>query len=204
MGSRGGPRNRSRIGLLGGTFDPPHLGHLVVAEVARVTLELCEVQFVVAGQPWMREDFSKGEHRLSMVQLAAEDNPAFRVNRSEVDREGSTYTADTLEELTAEMPAAALYFLVGADAAAKMEDWRDVEKALELATFVAVARPGYEVERRGRIRGRLEWLEVPAIDISSTELRRRFGAGEAVRYQLPRTVEDYVRQQGLYGATPEP
>ncbi|MDQ3931697.1 MAG: nicotinate-nucleotide adenylyltransferase, partial [Actinomycetota bacterium] len=144
MGLTGGSRNRSKIGLLGGTFDPPHLGHLVVAEIARVTLELAEVQFVVAGQPWMREDFSKAEHRLSMVQLAAEGNSAFRVNRSEVDREGPTYTADTLEQLTAEMPGVALYFLVGADAAAKMEDWRGVEKALELATFVAVTRPGYD------------------------------------------------------------
>ncbi len=203
MGSTGGSRNRSRIGLLGGTFDPPHLGHLIVAEVARVTLELTEVHFVVAGQPWMRDDFSKPEHRLSMVQLATEDNPAFRVNRSEVDREGPTYTADTLEELAAEIPAASLYFLVGADAAAKLEDWRRVEKALELATFVAVTRPGYDVERKGRIRGRLAWLEVPAIDISATELRRRFGTGEAVRYQLPRTVEEYVRLHGLYGSAAE-
>lgn len=199
-----GSTNRSRIGLLGGTFDPPHLGHLVVAEVARVTLHLAEVQFVVAGQPWMREDFSPAEHRVSMVQLAAEDNPAFRVNRSEVDREGPTYTADTLEELTAEIPGADLYFLLGADAAAKMEDWRSVEKALELATFVAVTRPGYEVERKGSILGRLEWLEVPAIDVSATDLRRRFAAGEAVRYQLPRTVEEYVRQHGLYRAEPQP
>lgn len=204
MGSSGGSRNRSRIGLLGGTFDPPHLGHLVVAEVARVTLDLAEVQFIVAGQPWMREDFSQAEHRLSMVQLAAEDNSAFRVNRSEVEREGPTYTADTLEELTAEMPGATFYFLVGADAAAKMEEWRGVEKALELATFVAVTRPGYDLERRGKIRGRLEWLEVPAIDISATDLRRRFAAGEAVRYQLPRTVEEYVRQHGLYGCAPKP
>lgn len=193
----------SRIGLLGGTFDPPHLGHLVVAEVARVTLELAEVQFVVAGRPWMREDFSKAEHRVSMVQLAVKDNPAFRLDRREVDREGATYTADTLEALTVEIPEAALYFLVGADAAAKMEDWRSVEKALELATFVAVTRPGHQVERKGPILGQLEWLEAPAIDISATELRRRFGAGEAVRYQLPRTVEEYVRYHGLYGAAAE-
>ncbi|MDQ4130938.1 MAG: nicotinate-nucleotide adenylyltransferase, partial [Actinomycetota bacterium] len=187
-----GSTNSSRIGLLGGTFDPPHLGHLVVAEVARVTLQLTEVHLVVAGQPWMREDFSHAEHRLSMVQLAVEDNAALRVNRSEIEREGPTYTADTLEELTSERPGAALYFLVGADAAAKLEEWHRVEKALELATFVAVTRPGYEVERRGPILGRLERLEVPAIDISGSDLRRRFKAGEAVRYQLPRAVEDYV------------
>ncbi|MFN2556217.1 MAG: nicotinate-nucleotide adenylyltransferase [Nitriliruptorales bacterium] len=193
----------SRIGLLGGTFDPPHLGHLVVAEVARVTLQLSEVHLVVAGQPWMRDDFSQVEHRLSMVQLAAEDNATFRVNRSEVDREGATYTADTLEEIRSERPDADLYFLVGADAAAKLEDWHRVEKALELATFVAVTRPGYDVERKGPILGRLERLEVPAIDISGSDLRRRFGAGEAVRYQLPRTVEDYVREHGLYGASRE-
>ncbi len=196
-------RNSPRIGLLGGTFDPPHLGHLVVAEVARVTLQLTEVHLVVAGQPWMRDDVSQAEHRLSMVQLAAEDNSAFRVNRSEIEREGPTYTADTLEQLSIEKPDAALCFLVGADAAAKMEDWHRIEKALELATFVAVTRPGYEVERTGPILGRLERLEVPALGISGSDLRRRFRVGEAVRYQLPRTVEDYVRQRGLYGAKSE-
>lgn len=190
--------NGPRIGLLGGTFDPPHLGHLVVAEIARVALELDQVQFVVAGQPWMKDSWSDAEHRVEMVDLATKDNDAFRVNTSEVERSGPTYTADTLEELTSRMPGVELCFLLGADAAAKLEEWYAVERALELASFVAVTRPGHRLELDGPILGQVTALETPAIEISSTDLRRRFREGEAVRYQLPEAVEHYVRAHRLY------
>lgn len=189
-----------RIGLLGGTFDPPHLGHLIVAEVARVALELDQVQFVVAGAPWMKDTCSPAGQRIEMVELVTEGNDAFTVNRTEVDRDGPTYTVDTLQQLRSEDPEVDPYFLLGADAAQKLPQWRDVERALELATFVAVTRPGYELDLTGPVLGQVKRIEVPAIEISSTDLRRRFRSGEAVRYQLPDAVENYVRAHDLYGS----
>ncbi|MDP9021125.1 MAG: nicotinate-nucleotide adenylyltransferase [Actinomycetota bacterium] len=190
-----GPR---RIGLLGGTFDPPHLGHLVIAEVARVELDLDQVQFVVAGQPWMKQRCSPSEDRVRMVELAVADDPAFHVNRSEIDRGCLTYTVDTLQELQAAISGAELFFLVGEDAAANMPEWREVDKALELARFVMLTRPGYDVELDGPILGRLERLTTPEIGISSTDLRARFRQGRAVRHQLPDAVIDHIRAHSLY------
>ncbi|MGH3441104.1 MAG: nicotinate-nucleotide adenylyltransferase [Nitriliruptorales bacterium] len=195
------PRERRRIGLLGGTFDPPHLGHLVAAECARVSLELDEVRFVVAGAPWMKERCSPAEHRIAMVELAVADEPSFVVSRREVDRAGTTYTVETLEELHEEEPAADLFFLVGADAAQNFDQWKDPERCLELATCVVVTRPGYEVDRSRPLLERFVHLDVPGIGISSTDLRRRFREGRAVRHQLPAAVERYVRAHGLFVAT---
>lgn len=189
-----------RIGLLGGTFDPPHLGHLVVAEVARVRLELDIVRFVVAGEPWMKDEVSSAEDRCRMVELAIAEHDAFQLDRSEIDRPGPTYTIDTLEKLVSEVPDADLYFLAGADAIEKLPLWNDVEKCLELATFVAVSRAGYDASLEGPLLDQVLRLDVPAIAISSTELRRRFREDDAVRYQLPRAVEDHVREHRLYGA----
>lgn len=187
-----------RIGLLGGTFDPPHLGHLIVAEVARVRLELDEVQFVVAGAPWMKEEWSPAEDRLRMVELAIADTDAFVVNRTEVDREGPTYTADTLEELHSADPDCELFFLLGADAAQRLDEWKQIEQALDQATFVVVTRPGYTLDPHAPMTDRVRTLEVPQIGISSTDLRRRFREGDAVRYQLPDVVETYIRERQLY------
>lgn len=192
-----------RLGLLGGTFDPPHLGHLVVAEVARVALRLDEVRLVVAGDPWMKEELSDPEDRVRMVDLAVDDDPCLVVDRSEVDREGVTYTVDTLSALRDEDPSRELVFLLGADAAQKLAQWREVERSLELARFVAVRRPGYQLVRDHPLLERVEELDVPQIGVSSTEMRRRFGAGEAVRHLVPLAVERYVREHGLYGAGPE-
>jgi nicotinate-nucleotide adenylyltransferase len=189
-----------RIGLLGGTFDPPHLGHLVAAEVGRVSLALDEVQLVVAGSPWMKGDYSDPEHRVRMVEQAVADDPHLTVNRSEADRQGITYTYDTLQELTDREPDADLFFLLGADAAIRLSEWREIDKAIELATFVVLTRPGYDPPADEPLLAEAEWLEMPAIGISSTDLRRRFAHGLPVRYQLPAAVESYVREHGLYGA----
>lgn len=191
-----------RVGLLGGTFDPPHLGHLVAAEVARVVLGLDAIHFVVAGEPWMKDRISPAEHRVRMVELAVADNDCFHANRTEIDRPGPTYTVDTLRQLSDANPDVELYFLLGTDAVAKLPDWKQGEEALKLATFVAIPRPGHEVTLEGPTLGRVRRLDAPAIDISSTDLRRRFREGGAVRYQLPAPVERYVREQGLY--TPRP
>ncbi len=187
-----------RIGLLGGTFDPPHLGHLIVAEVARVQLRFDEVQFVVAGAPWMKDEWSAADHRLRMVELATAEADAFVVNRREVDREGPTYTAETLQELHDADPDVELFFLLGADAAQRLDEWKQIERALEHATFVVVTRPGYSLDRDTPMLDRVEILEVPRIGISSTDLRRRFREGAAVRFQLPDVVAAYVRDQRLY------
>lgn len=187
-----------RVGLLGGTFDPPHLGHLVVAEEARVELQLAEVRFVVAGDPWMKQEVSPARHRVEMTRLAVADDPHLTVDEREVRRPGITYTADTLDELAAEEPATAWFFLAGDDALRALPEWDRAEDAVARATFVAVSRPGHQLDVDHPLLASVQRLEVPPIDISSTELRRRVRAGRAVRYQLPVSVHRYIVEHGLY------
>ncbi|MDX1620018.1 MAG: nicotinate-nucleotide adenylyltransferase [Nitriliruptorales bacterium] len=194
---------RRRVGLLGGTFDPPHIGHLVAAEEARVALGLEEVRFLVAGDPWMKDQTGTSAQRVDMAELAVAGNDGLSVDSREIRREGPTYTADTLKELRQEEPGADWVFLVGADAAAHIAEWERVEDALAMAEFVAMTRPGYSFDRSGPLTSRVGVIEVPAVGVSSTDLRRRFAEGRAVRYQLPRSVERYVREHGLYGAAHE-
>ena len=193
-----------RIGLLGGTFDPPHLGHLVVAEIARVRLSLSDVLLLVAGDPWMKKTSSSPEHRVAMARLAVADHPSLHCDDREVRRSGPTYTADTLEELTEEDPDASFVFLLGSDALEHLPSWKRVRRALELGEFVAVRRPGTALVRDDPLQQQVGELTVPQLDISSTDLRERFARGDAVRFQLPRAVEEYVRREGLYGAGDEP
>lgn len=187
-----------RVGLLGGTFDPPHLGHLVVAETARVELGLDEVRLLVAGDPWMKEGHSEAAHRVAMARLAVAGDPHLVVDDRETRRDGPTYTADTLEELRSEEPGVVWTFLLGADAAAKLPRWRRAADALALASFVVVTRPGHRVELTGGLLSGLAELEVPQIEISSTELRRRVREGGAVRYLVPAPVLAYIGEHGLY------
>lgn len=184
-----------RIGVLGGTFDPPHIGHLVVAECARVELHLDEVRLVPTGDPWMKSTVASAEQRLAMTRAAVGADPFLAVDDREVRRGGPTYTVDTLSELTREEPSARLLFLVGADAAADLGEWDRIEEAERLATFVCVTRPGAAVVGRAG----LTHLEIPAIDVSSTDLRRRVAGGRAVRYLTPPAVEAYIRANALYG-----
>jgi len=193
-------REGRRIALLGGTFDPPHIGHLIVAEAARVALELDEVRFVVAGMPWMKSSVSPARDRFAMVQLAVADNLFFVADASESDRPGPTFTVDTLRTVALAEPDAAMFFLLGADAAQMLPKWHDIDACLGLATFVVVGRMGYATGD-GPFDDRLLHVEVPLLDISSTELRSRFAAGTSVRYLVPADVERYVREHGLYGAT---
>lgn len=193
---------RPRVGLLGGTFDPPHVGHLVVAECARVELGLDEVRFLVANDPWMKSTSAAPDHRLAMVRAAVVDDPHFVVDDRELRRGGPTYTADTLAQLATEEPGTRWVFLLGADAAAALDRWDRIGEAEQLAEFVCVARPGHQVPAREGL-GR---VDVPALDISSTDLRRRVADGRAVRHLTPLPVEAYIRQHALYAATsgPEP
>ncbi|HVM20944.1 MAG TPA: nicotinate-nucleotide adenylyltransferase [Egibacteraceae bacterium] len=198
-----------RIGLMGGTFDPVHMGHLVTAEQARVDLELDEVVFVPAGEPWQKtEKVTPPEHRYLMTVLATAANPYFSVSRLEVDAPGPSYTVDTLRRVRAALEHQGvtrdrLFFITGADAMLNILTWKDAEECLELATFVAATRPGHDLadlEREG-LAARVTRLEVPALAISSTDVRERFAAGRAVRYLVPQVVEEYARKHGLYGTT---
>lgn len=196
------PTGGKRIAVMGGTFDPIHLGHLVTAEQARADLDLDEVVFLPAGQPWQKEsDTTPAELRYLMTVLATAANPAFSVSRLEIDREGYTYTVQTLRELKAAMPDATLFFVTGADAILNILTWKDADECLELAVFVAATRPGYDLaklEAQG-IREQVRVLDVPALAISSTDVRERFNKGRPVRYLIPREVEEFARKHGLYG-----
>lgn len=165
-----------------------------------MTLQLDEVRFLVAGRPWMKDETGSTDHRVTMTELAVEEHPDLRVDPRETERDGPTYTADTLDQLHREEPGCEWVFLLGTDAAAHIPEWHRAEDALAQARFVAMTRPGYTLDLRTPMLSVLEELPVPAIEVSSTDLRERFAEGRAVRYQLPRSVERYIRRHGLYGA----
>src|SRR5262245_8898428 len=194
-----------RIGILGGTFDPIHNGHLAIAEEARVALGFERVLFVPAA----RQPLKHGEHlaspqqRLEMVQLACDGNPAFEVSPIEVERAGPSYTVDTLEMLHAAEPGD-LHFIVGADAAADLYRWRAAGRIVALARIVVIGRPGFALDRAALshhlpgLEARLMLLEGPGMDISSSALRRRVAAGRPIRYQTPEPVVKYITTHRLY------
>ena len=201
-----------RIGILGGTFDPVHLGHLLIAEESRVMLGLDRVLFVPAGRPWLKEGqpLSEACHRVRMVELAIASNSHFRVVRNEVDRDGLSYTVDTLEEMGSELPPdSEFYFILGLDAFESFHRWKEPERILELCRLVVVSRPGYAEEERDQVmarywarygdgRDRICLLPVHNVDFSATEIRRRAAEGVSFRYQVPEAVEAYILEQGLY------
>jgi nicotinate-nucleotide adenylyltransferase len=195
----------TKLGLMGGTFDPIHHGHLVAAEEARYALGLERVLFIPAGTPWQKESgpVTPADQRLEMTKLAIADNEFFEVSRVELDREGRTYTIETLQAVREQVaPGAELFFVTGADAILQILTWKDPEEALALATFVAVSRPGHdlhELEELG-VSDRVVRLEIPALAISSTDIRRRVAAGRPIRYLVPEQVRRYIEEQGLYRA----
>ena len=194
--------SRRRIGLLGGTFDPPHLGHLVVAECALVELGLDEVRLLVAGAPWMKAAVSTAQDRVAMVEAAVADAPGLVCDAREVGRPGPTYTADTLAELRAEDPDAEIFFVLGEDAAAALPDWERIGDAFALATFVVVTRPGNDPPDEASLPGPVVHLQIPQLYVSSTDLRARFARGGATRWLVPPAVDALVRSRGLYGSPP--
>ena len=198
-----------RLGIMGGTFDPIHYGHLVAAEQAFDDLGLDLVVFMPAGRPAFKQDrgVTSGEDRFAMTLLATADNPHFVASRFEVDRDGVTYTADTLRLLRSLYPDnVEFYFITGADAITEIVAWRDADDIARLAHLVAATRPGYDLDRAwdtiaaSGLDFDVTYLSVPALAISSSYLRERVGAGQSLRYLTPDPVTGYLHKHGLYGA----
>ena len=205
------PNVTYRMGIMGGTFDPIHNGHLVAAEQAFDDLNLDVVVFMPAGRPAFKQDkrVTAGEDRYAMTLLATSDNPQFLASRFEVDREGVTYTAETLERLDSIYPSnVELYFITGADAIAEIVTWRDAHKIAELAHLVGATRPGYDLAHAREAISKspynfdVTYLEVPALAISSSYLRARVEAEQSLRYLTPDQVTGYIHKHHLYGVRP--
>lgn len=192
--------NKRRIGVMGGTFDPIHNGHLVAASEVASAMQLDEVLFVPTGKPWQKQEVSSAEHRYLMSVVATASNPQFKVSRVDVDRPGYTYTVDTLNDLNEQFPDADLFFISGADAIAQIIAWKDIDSVWDLAHFVAVSRPGHKLKLPKAPKGAISELEVPALSISSTDVRERVGQGKPIWYLVPDGVVQYISKHNLYGS----
>lgn len=201
-----------RRGILGGTFDPIHTGHLILAQEVLWRLGLDEVWFIPTGFPWMKrgEPITAPEHRRAMVELAIAGNPAFQLSTIEMDRPGETYTVDTLDALRAgPMAGDELWFIMGADTLRTMARWKEPKRILEQVRLVVAMRPGHSAVDLEALTAidpaaaeRVMVVQMPLIEISGTELRRRMSHGEPVRYLAPDAVGDYIARHNLYRGTP--
>ena len=197
-----------KLGILGGTFDPIHLGHLIIAEEAMSSLGLDRVLFVPAGDPWMKADttITPKQHRLAMVLAAVGDNPKFKVSPSELERFGPSYTVETLEEFQEDYgQQTELFFIIGADALKDFGRWNQPERVLELCTLAVVGRPAQEELDLSSLEAslpgigeRVAMVDDVAIGVSATDIRERVEEGRSIRYLVPPTVETYIQEHGLY------
>ncbi len=197
-----------RIGILGGTFDPVHLGHLAIAEEVRDRLDLDRVILIPAGRPWLKsgQRVTPADHRLAMVKLAVEDRPGLEVSSIEIDRPGPTYTVDTLSELRKELDSEVeIYFILGMDSIRELRRWYEPEKLFDMCTVVAVSRPDSRDVSSGEIerefpaaRGRIKTVRGPMLDISATDIRQRLAKGRSVSDSISPSVEQYIREHRLY------
>jgi nicotinate-nucleotide adenylyltransferase len=196
----------TRLGILGGTFDPPHIAHLVMADQARSQLNLSRVLVVLAGQPphKLGRPVTPTEHRLVMTQLAIADDPNLVLSRVDVDRPGPHYTADTLAVLRAAHPEDELYLLIGSDSLRDLRTWRDPVRIVAQARLAVMRRPDAEPDMRALeaalpgISARVEWVDTPWLDISSSDIQRRVRAGLSIRHLVSTAVERYIVEHGLY------
>ena len=203
-------RDYKRIAIMGGTFDPIHYGHLVTAEAVRSMYDVERVIFIPTGSPPHKStppDVSHSEHRYLMTVLATYNNPFFDISRIEIDRPGITYTIDTIAQIREICnDQIKIYFITGADAVSEIINWKDSEQLLKMCSFIAVTRPGYNKDKlRGQVnsikldyQSRLHYLEVPELDISSSDIRERVRTGKPIKYMLPLEVEDYIAKNALY------
>ena len=198
------------IGILGGTFDPIQLAHLAVAEEARTRLDLAEIIFVPAGQPWLKANspISTAEHRIQMVRLAIADKPYFKLSTVEIDRAGPSYSVDTVAELQGQLGAGdELFFILGYDSLAELPLWHEPSQLIQMCRLVAVPRPGYSVPDLKKLEAdipglsqRVILMEKPEIDISATDIRNRVAHGLSIIHLVPEPVERYIKQHRLYMA----
>jgi nicotinate-nucleotide adenylyltransferase len=201
-------------GILGGTFDPVHNGHLAIAEEAKTCLDLTEVIFLPAGRPWMKSDklISTAEQRVEMVRLAIKGKSYLKVSTIEIERKGPTYTVDTITRLKAVTDKTLeLYFIVGWDSLAQLSHWKEPSKLIEMCYFVAVPRPGFDRPDVKRLETEIPglskkviWLDRPLMDISATDIRNRVARGLSVKKLVPEKVEKYIREKGLYRGSAQP
>ena len=199
-----------RLGIMGGTFDPIHYGHLVAAEMARCQFELDKVLFIPTGKPphKLGRETAAAALRLEMIEQSIRDNAAFDISTLELEREGPSYTVDTLRILSRSYPEHQLYFITGTDALLQIFSWRKSEEIMRLTEFIGVARPGFDVsdfflklkQEHSEDRSRIHYLEVPALAISSTDIRLRMKNGQSIRYLLPEPARRIIMENGLYEA----
>ena len=196
---------RFRLGVMGGTFDPIHHGHLVAASEVAHMFSLDEVVFVPTGQPWQKSHarVSPAEHRYLMTVIATASNPQFTVSRADIERPGVTYTIDTLRDLRRERGEdVEMFFITGADALAQILSWREVDELFALAHFVGVTRPGHHLSDPGLPDGGVSLVEVPAMAISSSDCRARVGREEPIWYLVPDGIVQYINKHRLYREEP--
>ncbi|GIF53156.1 nicotinate-nucleotide adenylyltransferase [Asanoa ferruginea] len=192
-----------RIGIMGGTFDPIHHGHLIAASEVADNFALDEVVFVPTGRPWQKEarEVSPAEDRYLMTVIATASNPRFHVSRVDIDRDGPTYTVDTLRDIRSMYgPKTQLFFITGADALERILSWKDTDQMFELAHFVAVTRPGFTLSKAHLPADAVSMIQVPAMAISSTDCRTRVASGKPVWYLVPDGVVQYIAKRHLYRA----
>lgn len=184
------------IGILGGTFDPPHIGHLTIAETVREHLALDEVWFIPSYEPpHKRKAQSSISHRVNMVDLAIRDHPFFTIDAIETKRHAPSFTVTTMEELTKQHPDNHFHFIIGADMVAYLPHWKAIDRLLELVTFVGIKRSGYSLQTPYPVKK----VEVPMIDISSTKIRQQVRERKSIRYVVPDEVREYIKEHHLYG-----
>ncbi len=187
---------KKRIGILGGTFDPPHMGHLIIAETVKDTMELDEVWFIPASEPPHKSKANAtAEERVAMVEMAIHENEAFKINDIEVNRKGTSYTIDTVKALQLQFPENQFYFIIGADMVAYLPNWYQIDELLANVTFIGVQREGYPLESKYPIKT----VDVPFIPISSTMIRQRLSEKRSIRYLVPHSVYSFIEERGLYG-----
>ena len=191
---------RTRVGVMGGTFDPIHHGHLVAASEVAASYGLDEVVFVPTGKPTFKQaqQVTPAEHRYLMTVIATASNPRFWVSRVDIDRPGPTFTIDTINDIRSQRPGAELFFITGADAVAQILAWKDAEQALKLAHFVGVTRPGYELSDAHLPTDAVTLVDVPAMAISSSDCRARVATQRPVWYLVPDGVVQYINKHRLY------
>jgi len=197
-----------KIGVLGGTFDPIHLGHLIVAEEARARLNLPQTLFVPAGQPWLKTNnvISPAEHRVEMIRLAIADKPYFKLSTMEIERPGPTYTVDTIAALKGQLsPGAELFFILGWDNLIQLPQWREPSRLVKMCHLVAIPRVGYPTPDLTSLEAAIPGLsqsvillEEPRIDINASEIRQRVARGLSISHLVPEPVERYIKQHRLY------